>query len=70
MCQFAKKDGPRFEGAIDLAGSLKSLVLVVVVVVVVDMVGMMRNVCLCTWNRANRERNGGDGRQSESKFSH
>jgi hypothetical protein len=30
----------------------------------------MLNIRLCTWDRADRERNGGDGRQNESKFSH
>jgi hypothetical protein len=56
------------EGATDLAASLGSLLLVMVMVMV--MVLMMLNVRLCAWNRANRERNGGDGGQSESKFSH
>jgi hypothetical protein len=56
------------EGAIDLAASLGSLVLVMVMVM--EMVLMMLNVRLCTWDRADRERNGSDGGQSESKFSH
>jgi hypothetical protein len=56
------------EGAIDLAASLGSLVLVMVMVM--EMVLMMLNVRLCTWDRADRERNSRDGGQSESKFSH
>jgi hypothetical protein len=43
---------------------------VVVVVMMMVMVMMMMTVRLCAWNRANRERNSGDGGQSESKFSH
>jgi hypothetical protein len=39
-------------------------------VVVVVFVLMMLNIRLCTWDRADRERNGGDDGQSESKFSH
>jgi hypothetical protein len=58
------------EGAIDLAASLGSLVLVMVMVMVMEMVLMMLNVRLCTWDRADRERNGGDGRQNECKFPH
>jgi hypothetical protein len=53
------------KGAIRLVASLRSPVVRVVVVVVV--VVMAR---LCAGNRANRERNSGDGGQSESKFSH
>jgi hypothetical protein len=52
-----------FNGAIRLAASLRSPVVVVVVVVMV----IMR---LGTWNRANRERNSGDGGQHESKLPH
>jgi hypothetical protein len=59
----AKKNGP-VSGAIRLAASLKSHVVVMIVVV---MVVMMR---LCAWNRANRERNGGDGGHDESKLPH
>jgi hypothetical protein len=40
------------------------------VMVMVMMVMMVMTVRLCAWNRANRERNSGDGGQSESKFSH
>ena len=40
------------------------------VMVMVMMVVMVMTVRLCAWNRANRERNSGDGGQSESKFSH
>jgi hypothetical protein len=50
------------EGAIRLAGSLRSPVMMVVVVVMM--------VRLCTWDRADRERNGGDGSQNESKVPH
>jgi hypothetical protein len=39
-------------------------------VMVMEMVLMMLNVRLCTWDRADRERNGGDGGQNESKFPH
>jgi hypothetical protein len=42
----------------------------VVVVVVMMMVVMMVMARLCAGNRANGERNSGDGGQSESKFSH
>ena len=56
------------EGAIDLAASLGSLVLVMVMVM--EMVLMVLNVRLCTWDRADRERNGGHGGQNESKFPH
>jgi hypothetical protein len=49
--------------AIRLAASLRSPVVMVMVL-------MMLNVRLCTWNRADRERNGGDGGQNESKFPH
>jgi hypothetical protein len=48
------------KGAIRLVASLRSPVVMVVVVV----------ARLCAGNRANRERNSGDGGQSESKFSH
>jgi hypothetical protein len=51
--------------AIRLAASLGSPVVMVMVMVL-----MMLNVRLCTWNRADRERNGGDGGQNESKFPH
>ena len=54
------------KGAIRLVASLRSPVVVVMMVVVVVVV-MAR---LCAGNRANRERNSGDGGQSESKFSH
>jgi hypothetical protein len=57
------------EGAIHLVASLRSPV-VVVVMMMVMMVVVMMTVRLCAWNRANRERNSGDGGQSESKFSH
>jgi len=43
---------------------------VVVMMMVMMMMMMMMAVRLCAWNRANRERNSGDGGQSESKFSH
>ena len=71
VCQIAKKTAP-LEGAIHLAASLRSLVGVVVMVMVMMMefVLMMLNIRLCTWDRADRERNGGDGGQNESKFSH
>jgi len=46
------------------------VVVVMMMVVVVVVVMMMMTVRLCAWNRANRERNSGDGGQSESKFSH
>jgi hypothetical protein len=52
------------KGAIRLASSLGSLA------AVMEMVLMMLNVRLCTWDRADRERNGGDGGQNESKFPH
>jgi hypothetical protein len=42
----------------------------VVVVVVMMVVMVMVMARLCAWNRANGERNSGDGGQSESKFSH
>jgi hypothetical protein len=54
------------KGAIRLVASLRSPVVVVVMMVVVVVV-MAR---LCAGNRANRERNSGDGGQSEGKFSH
>ena len=54
------------KGAIRLASSLGSLA----AVMVMEMVLMMLNVRLCTWDRAHRERNGGDGGQNESKFPH
>jgi hypothetical protein len=72
VCQIAKKTAP-LEGAIHVAASLRSLVGVVVVVMMVMMmesVLVMLNIRLCTWDRADRERNGGDGGQNESKFSH
>ena len=71
MCQIAKKTAP-LEGAIHVAASLRSLVGVVMVVVmmVMELVLVMLNIRLCTWDRADRERNGGDGGQNESKFSH
>jgi hypothetical protein len=75
VCKIAKKTAP-LEGAIHLAASLRSFVGVVVVVVVMvvmmmmEFVLMMLNIRLCTWDRADRERNGGDGGQNESKFSH
>jgi len=50
-------------GAIRLAASLRSPVVVVMMVVMV-MMG------LCTRNRANGERNSGDGGQRESKLPH
>jgi hypothetical protein len=40
------------------------------VMVMVEVMEVMRSVRLCTRNRANRERNSGNGGQSESKFSH
>jgi heme/copper-type cytochrome/quinol oxidase subunit 2 len=46
------------------------VVVMMMVVVMVMMVVVMMTVRLCAWNRANRERNSGDGGQSESKFSH
>jgi hypothetical protein len=49
------------KGAIRLAGSLRSPVVMVVVMMVTR---------LCTWDRANRERNSGDGSQNESKGPH
>jgi hypothetical protein len=52
-----------FNGAIRLAASLRSPVVVVMMVVMV-MMG------LCTRNRANGERNSGDGGQHESKLPH
>jgi hypothetical protein len=57
------------EGAISLAASLRSLgfVRMVVMVMFVVMFVMFR---LCAWNRAHRERKGGNGGQCESKFSH
>jgi hypothetical protein len=66
-----KENGP-VKGAIRLAASIRSLVVAVMVVVMMMMetVLMMLNVGLCTWDRAHRERNSSDGRQSESKFSH
>jgi hypothetical protein len=48
-----KERWPRLKGAIHLAASLKSHVLVVVVMMMMEMVHMMVNVRLCTWNRAN-----------------
>ena len=56
-----------FNGAIRLAASLRSPVVVVVVVVMVMVGGTMR---LCTWNRADGERNSGDVGQRESKLPH
>jgi len=52
------------KGAIRLVASLRSPVVVVVMMVVMVMAR------LCAGNRANRERNSGDGGQSEGKFSH
>ena len=70
MCQIAKKTAP-LEGAIHVAASLRSLVgVVVMVMVMMESVLMMLNIRLCTGDRADRERNGGDGGQNESKFSH
>jgi hypothetical protein len=72
VCQIAKKTAP-LEGAIHLAASLRSHVGVVVMVMVMMMmefVLMMLNIRLRTWDRADRERNGADGGQNESKFSH
>jgi hypothetical protein len=63
-----RKERWSLEGAIDLAASLGSLVLVMVMVM--EMVLMMLNVRLCTWNCANRECNSGDGGQNESKLPH
>ena len=48
-----------------LAASLVSLVVVMMV-----MVMMVVTMGLCTWDRADRERNGGDGGQNESKLPH
>jgi hypothetical protein len=67
VCQIARKTAP-LEGAIHVAASLKSLV--GVVVMVMEFVLMMLNIRLCTWDRADRERDGSDGGQNESKFSH
>ena len=60
------------KGAIHLVASLRSPVVMVMMMMVmmVMMVVMVVTVRLCAWNRANRERNCGDGGQSESKFSH
>jgi hypothetical protein len=70
VSQIAKKTAP-LEGAIHLAASLRSLVgVVVVVMMVMEPVLVMLNIRLCTWDRADRERNGGDSGQNESKFSH
>jgi uncharacterized membrane protein len=61
------------EGAIHFPASLRSLgfvgfgMMMVMMMFVVMMVVMFR---LCAWNRAHRERNGGNGGQCESKFSH
>jgi len=55
------------KGAIHLVASLRSPVVMVMMMMVMVMVVTVR---LCAWNRANRERNCGDGGQSESKFSH
>jgi hypothetical protein len=54
------------EGAIRLAASLRSPVVVVEVL----MVMMREMVRLRTWNRANRERNSRDSCQNESKVPH
>jgi hypothetical protein len=62
-----KEKWPPVRGAIRLAASLRSPVMVMVMVEVME---VMRSVRLCTRNRANRERNSGNGGQSESKFSH
>jgi hypothetical protein len=56
-----KKMAP-IEGAIRLAGSLRSPVMMVVV--------MMMMVRLCARDRADRERNSGDGSQNEGKVPH
>jgi hypothetical protein len=69
FCHTAKKNGPDQKGAIHLVASLRSPVVVMVMMVMV-MVMVVMTVRLCAWNRANRERNSGDGGQSESKFSH
>jgi hypothetical protein len=42
----------------------------VVVVMMMELVLVMLNIRLCAGDRADRERNGGDGGQNESKFSH
>ncbi|MDR3489453.1 MAG: hypothetical protein P4M05_31750 [Bradyrhizobium sp.] len=55
------------KGAIRLAVSLISPVVMMMVMEVMEVMMMVR---LCAWNRANRERNSGDGGQNESKFSH
>jgi hypothetical protein len=52
------------KGAIRLAASLRSPVVMVMMMVV------MMVMRLCTGNRANRECNSGDGGQSESKLPH
>jgi hypothetical protein len=63
-----QKDGP-LDGAIHLAASLRSRVLVVVVMTM-ETVLMMLNVRLRAWYRANRERNSSNSGQNESKVSH
>lgn len=60
------------------AASLKSIVVrvmivtvvMVIVTVVMEIVLMMLNVCLRTWDRADRKCSSGKGGQNESKFSH
>jgi hypothetical protein len=49
------------EGAVHLAASLRSIVGMMVMVMVMEFVLMMLNIRLCTWDREDRERNGGDG---------
>jgi hypothetical protein len=65
------------KGAICLAASLRSTmvrvivtVVVVIITVVMEIVLMMLNICLRTWDRADRECSSGKGGQNESKLSH
>jgi hypothetical protein len=64
QCVTSQRKMAPLNGAIHLAASLRSPVVVVVMMVVMV---MMR---LCTWNRADGERNSGDGGQHESKLPH
>jgi hypothetical protein len=45
-------------------------VVVVIITVVMEIVLMMLNICLRTWDRADRECSSGKGGQNESKLSH
>ncbi len=51
------------KGAIRLAMSLISPVVMMMMMMMMEVMEVMMMVRLCAWNRANRERNSGDGGQ-------